>query len=435
MTRRVVITGLGAVSSLGIGAGQVVDALAAGKVGIRRIQAFDPSGFPCQVAGEIVNFSARDYVPKSYRKAVKVMSRDIELAVAVADAAVRDSGLVTKAIDEANPKVDSTRMAVHIGAGLICADLTELGAAVEHAVEDGKFSLARWGREGMTFLTPLWLLKYLPNMLSSHVTIIHDAQGPSNTITCSDASSHLSVGESLRIIQRGAADIGIAGGAESKLNPVGLLRQCMLNRVSTTHNDTPADACRPFDSTRDGTVIGEGGGLVVLEEAEQATARGARVYAELAGFGASFSVNNLVDPEPDGRAIGEAVSSALADAKVSPDELDLIVPHGTGIRAHDLAEARGLHAALGKRAGEIPAWPIMGQVGNAGAGAGGLSIVAAAAAMHRGLIPAAVNCPNPDPECGLNIVRSPISGPVRAALVLSYALGGQNAAVVIRRNR
>jgi len=433
-SRRVVITGVGAVSPIGIGAGAFFDALAGGTVGVRRIaQAFDPGGFPCQVAGEVLAFSARDYVPKSYRKAVKVMSRDIELAIAAADTAVRDSGLVTKAIDENNPKVDSSRIAVHIGAGLICADLTELGQAVQHAVEDGRFSLARWGREGMTHLTPLWLLKYLPNMLSSHVTIIHDANGPSNTITCADASAHLSVGESLRIIQRGAADIGLAGGAESKLNPMGLLRQCLLRRMTVTHNDRPADACRPFDLDRDGCVLGEGGGLVVLEEFEQAKARGARVYAEAVGFGASFSTSNLIDPEPDGRAIGEAVSAALADAKMNPEEIDLIVPHGTAIPAHDLAEARGLHAALGKRAAEVPVWPIMAQIGNAGAGAGGLSLVAAATALDRGLVPATVNCPRPDPACNLAIVREPVRKAMKSALVVSYGLGGQNAAVVIRK--
>ena len=433
-SRRVVITGLGAVSPIGIGAAPFFDALAAGTVGIRRIaQAFDPSGFPCQVAGEVLNFAVRDYVPKSYRKQTKVMSRDIELAVAAADTAVRDSGLVTKAIDDANPKVDSTRFAVHIGAGLICADLVELGQAVQHAVEDGKFSLARWGREGMTYLTPLWLLKYLPNMLSSHVTIIHDTQGPSNTITCADASALLSVGESLRIIQRGAADIGLAGGAESKLNPMGLLRQCLLKRVTTTHNDHPAEACRPFDADRDGTVLGEGGGLVVLEAADTAAARGAKVYAEVIGFGASFSSANLIDPEPDGTGIAEAISAALADAHIPADEIDLVVPHGTAIAAHDLAEAKALHIALGSRAGTVPVWPIMAQVGNAGAGAGGLTLVAAAAAMDRNMIPATVNCPKPDPLCGLKVIREATNRPIRAALVLSYGLGGQNAAVVIRK--
>ncbi|MDD4888382.1 MAG: beta-ketoacyl-[acyl-carrier-protein] synthase family protein [Phycisphaerae bacterium] len=432
-SRRVVITGLGAVSSIGIGAPAFFDALAAGTVGIRRIQAFDPSGFPCQIAGEVLNFATRDYVPKSYRKQTKVMSRDIELAIGAADTAIRDSGLVTKGVDETKETADSTRFAVHIGAGLICADLTELGQAVQHAVEDGKFSLARWGREGMNYLTPLWLLKYLPNMLSAHVTIIHDTQGPSNTITCADASSHLSIGESLRIIQRGAADIGLAGGAESKLNPMGLLRQCMLKRMTFSHNDDPASAVRPFDRARDGTAIGEGGGLVVLEELGHATKRNAKIYAEAAGFGASFSVSNLTDPEPDGRALAESISAALADAKMTADEIDLVVPHGTGIASHDLAEARGLHAALGRRAGEVPVWPILAQVGNTGAGSGGLAVVAAATAMSRGVVPAAVNCPKPDPACGLSIVTAPRTGNFRAALMTSYALGGQNAAVVIKK--
>jgi len=249
-------------------------------------------------------------VPKNYRKATKLMSRDIELAVVAADAAIRDAGLRTRATNPDGPvDVDPTRIGVNIGAGLICCDLVELAAAVEHAVTDGRFDYKKWGREGMEALTPLWLLKYLPNMPGCHVSIIHDCQGPNNAVTCAEASGQLAIGEASRIVARGAADVMIAGGAECKVNPMALLRQCLLGRVSTNYNDRPKQACRPFDRDADGTVVGEGAGIVILEELEHARNRGARIYAEAAGFGASnnFSqracgqqighATNFVDPE------------------------------------------------------------------------------------------------------------------------------------------
>ncbi|HUU21674.1 MAG TPA: beta-ketoacyl synthase N-terminal-like domain-containing protein, partial [Phycisphaerae bacterium] len=241
--RRVAITGLGAVTPAGIGAEALWGALHEGRRCLRRIDAFDPARFPCPIGGQIDDFSARDFVPKSYRKAVKVMARDIEIAVAAADLAFRDAGLATIGTDPEAPALASERLGCNIGAGLVCTDLDELGVALTTAVDDdGSFSLARWGRSGMTNLTPLWLLKYLPNMLSCHVTIIHGAMGPSNCITCGDASGHLAVGEATRLVARRGADAAIAGGAESKLNPMGLLRQSLLGRLCTGRNDAPTGA-------------------------------------------------------------------------------------------------------------------------------------------------------------------------------------------------
>ena len=283
--RRVAITGLGVVTPAGVGMDAFWQAALEGRSGVRNIGLFDPSEFPCKIGGELANFSARTFVPKDYRKAVKVMARDIEIAVAAADLAFRDSGIVTKGIDPEKTTIASGRLGCNIGAGLICSDLDELGQAVMTSLTEGKFDLKLWGASGMNNLTPLWLLKYLPNMLSCHVTIIHAAEGPSNTITCGDASGHLAVGEATRLIERGGADVVIAGGAESKLNPMGLLRQGLLKRMCTSGNDTPASACRPFDAGHCGTVIGEGGGLLILEDLQRAQQRGAKIYAEIVGFG------------------------------------------------------------------------------------------------------------------------------------------------------
>ncbi len=271
--RRVVITGIGVISPIGIGSKVFWENLLAGKSGVRRISAYDPSGFPCQIAGEVPEFKIGDFVPKTYRKATKVMARDIELAVVAADDAFKDSGLKSKAYTD-SPTIEPTRFGCNIGAGLISADLAELSVAMHVARDGGKLDLKKWGKEGMNQLTPLWLLKYLPNMLACHVTIIHELKGPSNTITCADASSHLAIGEAFRTIQRGNADLAICGGAESKVVPMALARQCLLKRVTEMHNDSPAEAVRPFDASATGTAVGEGGGLLILEEYEHAKARG-----------------------------------------------------------------------------------------------------------------------------------------------------------------
>ncbi len=440
-TRRVVITGVGLATPIGIGAGAVWNSLLENRSGVRRISAFDPGRFRCQVGGEIEGLSAGQYVPKAYRKSTKVMARDIEIAVAAACEAARDAGLKTRCLiergeTEGPPNFDPTRLGVNIGAGLICADLTELAGALAASTDEaGRFDIRRWGAEGMNNLTPLWLLKFLPNMLSCHVTIVHDAQAPSNTITCSEASSHLAVGEAFRTISRGAADICLCGGAESKLNPMGLMRQQLLGRLTASGNDRPEDACRPFDVTRDGTVIGEGGGLLVLEDLEHARRRGARIYGEVTGFAASCNAHSWYEPHPEGRPLALAVRKALADAGLQPGDVDLITTFGTGIPAQDASEAAGLRAALGDRAAEVPALAIKGAVGNSGAGSGAIDLAVAALCLHHQMIPPSRNVTRPDPACGLQLVTGgPRKAKIDALVTVAYALGGgQNAALVFRR--
>jgi 3-oxoacyl-[acyl-carrier-protein] synthase II len=432
---------LGLVTPIGIGAETVWNALLEKKSGIKRIGAFDPSRFESQAGGEIESLVVSNYVPKAYRKSTKVMARDIEIAVAAAYEAAKDAGLKTKCLIERGevegpPNVDSTRFGVNIGAGLICADLTELAGALSTAVNDkGEFDIRKWGNEGMNNLTPLWLLKFLPNMLSCHVTIVHDAQAPSNTITCSEAASHLAIGEAFRTIARGAADICLCGGAESKINPMGLMRQQLLKRLSTNHNDTPESACRPFDATRDGTVISEGGGLLILEELEHARKRGAKIYAEVVGFGASTNTDSWSEPSPEGKGITLAVNKALADAGIKADGIDLVTTFGSGIRAHDLSEARGIKAALGARAATVPALATKGSVGNNGAGAGALDVAVTALCIKNSTVPPSLNVSKVDPECGLNVVMDkPVDAKINAAVTVAYALGGgQNAALVLKR--
>ncbi|HUU84960.1 MAG TPA: beta-ketoacyl-[acyl-carrier-protein] synthase family protein, partial [Phycisphaerae bacterium] len=359
--RRVVITGLGLATPLGIGIESVWDALINKRCGLKRIESFDASGLICAVGGEVPAFKMTNYVPKSYRKSTKVMARDIELAVVAAYEAAKDAGLRTKCLidrGEADPpaNVDSTRFGANIGAGLICADLHELAGALATSVDgDGNFSLAAWGSEGMTNLTPLWLLKFLPNMLACHVTIVHDAQAPSNTITCGEASSHLAIGEGYRTVARGDADVCICGGAESKTNPMGVARPQLLGRLATDANDNPSRASRPFAADRRGLVPSEGGGLIILESLEHATGRGARIYAEMVGFGASANTTDWRTPDPAGTGISLAMRKALKDAGTTPEGIDLIGTFGCGTLQHDASELAAMEEVFGDRLPEVPA--------------------------------------------------------------------------------
>jgi 3-oxoacyl-[acyl-carrier-protein] synthase II len=444
MSRRVVITGLGPVSGLGLGIEPTWQQVTAGASAIAPIEAFDASQFDSRIAAEVRDFKVRDYVPKSYRKATKVMARDIELAVAAADLAARDAGLATQGTaPDSAPDYPPDRCGAHIGAGLIAVDLDELTAALAEAKEEGggeSFSLHKWGAEGMSQLTPLWLLKYLPNMLACHVTIIHGAHGPSNTITCGEASSGLSIGESLRVIQRNGADLCFCGGTESKLNLMAFLRQQFTERLATDGNDAPTQAVRPFDQQAGGTVVGEGGGIVTLESWDSFEQRRqhqpeARAYAELAGFGASQSVNREagnLKPEPDGRGIAVAIRAALREAGVDTDQIDLVMPFGSGVPAWDHAEAAAMRAVFGDRLADLPVVSTKPLAGNTGAGAGSLDVALAAKALAEQTVPPVLNRDAPLDGLG-NGPTEAQSAQLTHALVFSAGFGGQNTALVLRK--
>ena len=212
-----------------------------------------------------------------------------------------------------------------------------------------------------------------------------------------------------------------------------VLRQCLLGRLTCAGNDAPEQACRPFDADRSGTVIGEGGGLLLLEELTRAEARGARVYAEVVGFAAACDPEGVDYTRPRAGGVARAVAGALADAGIGPEEVDLVIPQGSGVPAEDLAEAEALRSALGERASEVPVVPLCGGFGSLFAGAGGVALAAAAMALHRQTVPPAVNCDRPDPACGLNVSQEPRSGELRHALCSCFSVGGQSAAVVLRR--
>jgi 3-oxoacyl-[acyl-carrier-protein] synthase II len=432
--RRVVVTGIGIISPIGIGSRAHWDGLISGKTGVRRIASFDLGGFPVQIAGEAPAFKIGDYVPKSYRKATKVMARVIELAIVAADDAFKDSGLKSQAYTE-QPNFDGTRFGCNIGAGLINAELNELTGAMTTArseSEPNKLDLQRWGKDGMSQLTPLWLLKYLPNMLACHVTIIHGLKGPSNTITCADASSHLAIGEAFRTIQRGKADLAICGGAESMVNAMAILRHTLLKRMNETHNDRPGEAVRPFDADAAGMAPAEGGGLLILEEYERARTRGAKIYAELAGFAASQDTYKITDPEPSGHSYAMAISKALKDAGVSAADVGLLIPNGLGVASHDRAELAGLKQALGTRASDIPMSLTKAQTGTLAAGSG-VEVGTAVLAIAEQKIPPSINTKKPIDGMKLNVFGQVRDAKINVCVSSVYSLGGQNAALVFRK--
>ncbi|MEE9404734.1 MAG: beta-ketoacyl synthase N-terminal-like domain-containing protein [Algisphaera sp.] len=430
--RSVFITGVGPVSGLGLGLSDTWPRLMAGESALAPVQAFDARAMGATLGSEIPDdFKIRNFVPKTHRKATKVMARDIELAVSAADLAARDAKLITCGTDAtAEPSYPSDRIGCHIGAGLIAADLDELTSALAGSVDNqGHFDLHHWGREGMQGLTPLWLLKYLPNMLACHVTIVHGAHGPSNTITCGEASGGLSIGESLRIIQRGAADLCFCGGAASNVNPMAFLRQVMTGRM---YAGSDASAVRPFDQSACGGVTGEGGGIVALEEAASFKARGGSdAYAKISGFGASQTVHRETlnrTPDPAGRGIVSACRAALREANLNADAIDLVIPFGLGHPDWDNPEAAALHTLLGDRLNNVPVLATKALVGNLGAGSGGFDLTIAAQILKTQQMPAIANRPTP-----LNGLGATTPDRLNTVLVCATGTGGQNTAMVLEK--
>jgi 3-oxoacyl-[acyl-carrier-protein] synthase II len=419
-TRRAVLTGMGVLSPLGLGAGPFWDGLVRGQSGIRLIRAFDPSGLPIRIGGEVRDFDAKQFIDKKDRKSLRVMARTIQLAVAAAQLAADDGGVPREGIDP-------TRFGVEFGASLIASELEELAAAAQASVNcrPDSIDLERWGEKGISAIPPLWMLKYLPNMLACHVSILHNAQGPNNSVTESEVASLLALGEAFRIIGRDGADIFLVGGGESRINPLSMARHCLFQRYAQ-RQDPPEKASRPFDRRRDGMVLGEGAGVFVLEELGHARRRGARIYAELVGFGAAY------DRGRTGAGLARAVRAALAEAGIGPEDVDHVNAHGLGTPDDDAWEARGLQEAFGTRRDPVPVYAPKGAIGNLGAAAGTTELAASVAALAHGVLPPTLNYEEADPECPVAVAATqrPVVTPY--CVKVGFTDMGQCAAVVCR---
>ena len=432
--RRVVISGLGVVTPLGIGVDPFWSALVEGRGAIAPIRAFPVEGLPTDLVAEIhgldkkaMNEMALPRVRKALTRSLKYMARDIQLAVAGAFLAIADAGL-------ADGGVDPTRIGVDLGAGLISTELDELAPAIDVGYQaGGAFDYAAYGRDGIGKITPIWLLKYLPNMLACHISILLDCQGPSNTITEAEAASNVAIGEAARIIARGRADVMISGGADSKIHPLSLIRMSLLDQM-THWSGEPSAACRPFDVARDGWVAGEGAGILILEERDHAIVRGARIYGEILGFGSGCDANPKGGLDPDGAGTEIALTAALRDAGLAPDSIGHVNAHGAATVVSDLAEARAIRRVFGDSPG-VPVTALKGYMGNLVSGSGAVELIASLLGANRGQIPATRNCDHPDPACGLDLVTgAPRPTDNSTFVTTNLTRHGQAAALVVRGN-
>ena len=412
----VVITGLGVVSPIGIGKDAYWKSMLEGRSGIGPLAVAVGSDLPVKFGGEIKDFDGKQFVKP--RKSLKVMCREIQTGYAAAVLALQEAGVSAG-------KVNPDRFGVVLGSEMFYCDLDELADAYRKCVVDGQLRPDMWGAGAMSDLYPLWMLKYLPNMVACHIAITEDARGPNNTITLDEVSSLLAVIESVCYIQRGAADVMIAGGQGSRVN---LTRIMYRGDEYWSHrNDEPTRACRPFDAQRDGTVIGEGAGAFVLESRRHAEARGANILARVLGFGRSF------DFLPGRHVAGtngfrRAIEGALASAGLGPADIGHVNAHGSGIVEGDRFEAQAIRSCLG----DVPVTAPKSYFGCSGAGTGAVEMAASVLAIATGTLPATLNYEYPDPACPVNVVHGqPLPVGKRTALVLNQSETGQTAAVVL----
>ena len=423
--RRVVLTGIGLVTPLGLDVASFWEALCGGRSGVRLIRSFDTSAQPVHFGGEVEGFDARNYIDKKDRKSLKMMVRTIQFAVAAAQLAVSDGRVDTT-------RLDPTRFGVVFGSGTIPGDQEDLGPAAQVSADlrTGTVDLQRWGEEGMPCIPPMWMLTHVPNMPACHVSMLHNAQGPNNTITQTDAGALLALAEAGRVIGSDRADLMLVGAADTRINPISLVRQCLFSRLSR-RNDAPERACRPFDRQRDGIVLGEGAGVFVVEELAHARRRCASTR-EVVGCGAALRSRRIRRRGAGSGGRRFALITRLA-AGIQPEEVDHVNAHGLSTPEADAWEARGLEAVFGRCDPPVPVFAAKSYFGSLGAGSGPVELAASVLALVHGLVPATLNYEDPDPACPVTVATAP--RPVRRPYVLKVSLTemGQCAAVVVRQ--
>jgi 3-oxoacyl-[acyl-carrier-protein] synthase II len=424
--RRVVITGIGVVSPNGIGRSAFSEAIVEGRSGVKPIESFDTSGQVIRIAGEVQGFDVSPYLGE-HKKNAKVMSRAVGFAVGAAALAVEDADLRVDGLDPA-------RFGVCMGTGLTPMDITELAGPIARGLTPrGTLDLGRFSVAQAESMFPLWLLKHLPNMAAAHISILHHAMGPNNTIVTACAAGTQAIGEAFRLIARGDSDAMLAGGCDSRLDPLMLVAYRAMNAVSLSTRP-PSEVSRPFDGERDGFVLGEGAAVLVLESLQRARRRRAHIYAEVTGYGSSFDAYGLTRPEPEGKGAALSMQSALREAKADPSEVDYINAHGTSTRLNDLMETNAVKRVFGHRAPTIPMSSQKSMVGHLIGASGALEAAATALTLERGVVPPTINQDVPDPNCDLDYVPNTAREiPVQTALSNSFGFGGQNASLVMCR--
>ncbi|MBU5673120.1 beta-ketoacyl-ACP synthase II [Paenibacillus brevis] len=409
MKHRVVVTGMGAVTALGYELDAFWNNLIQGKSGVSLVEAFDVSEYPTRIAASVKDFNPEDYVE---RKEARKMDRFVQFAVAAATNAIKDSGL------QIGEDADPDRVGVMIGSGI-----GGLGTW-----EDQHDVLVQ---KGPKRVSPFFIPMMIANMASGHVSILFGAKGPNSTAVTACATGTHSIGDSYKLIQRGDADVMICGGAEATIRPMGMAGFCSM-RAMSTRNDEPEKASRPFDSERDGFVMGEGSGIMILESLEHAQKRGAKIYGEVIGYGLSADAHHMTEPDPNGPE--RCMKMAIRDAGIDPAEVDYINAHGTSTPVGDRSETIAIKNAFGDHAYKLAVSSTKSMTGHLLGAAGGVEAVICALILNNGKIPPTINLEHPDPECDLDYVPNVArEADVKVAMSNSFGFGGHNATLILKK--
>ncbi len=410
MFKRVVITGLGAITPLGHDVPSTWEALKAGRSGIRRITSFDPSDLATQFAGEVVDFDPLKYFD---RREARRMDRVTQFAIVAADQALADSGLL-------NAPINKDRIGVVVSSAV---------GGITTLLENQDILRTR----GPNKLNPWFIPMMLVDTPSAQMGIRYGFRGPNMAVVTACATGSNAVGEAFEMVARGAADAIVAGGAEAALLPIVIAGFDVMGAMSL-RNDAPEKACRPFDRDRDGFVVSEGAAVMVLESLEHALARGARIYAEFVGYGTSVDADHMAAPLASGEGAAVAIRAALARAGMQPTDIDYINAHGTSTKLNDVAETNAIKLVFGEHAYRVPISSTKSMTGHLLAGAGALEALVCVKTIEEGIIPPTINLENPDPECDLDYVPNVARrANVRVAMSNSFGFGGHNATVIIKR--
>jgi len=408
--KRVVVTGLGAITPIGNNLSQYWEGLVNGKNGITKITLFDPSRHACQIAGEVKGFDPHDYFE---RKEAKRMDRFVQFAVIASKEAIADAQLV---INELNAE----EVGVIIGSGI---------GGIRVLEDQQEINITRGPGRCSPFMIPMMIA----NMAAGMVAIHTGARGPNSCPVTACASGANAIGDAFRLIQRGYVKAMLCGGTETAITPLGLAGFGAAKALST-RNDDPAHACRPFDRDRDGFVMGEGSGVLLLEDLDHALARGAKIYGEIVGYGMTCDAYHMTSPLPDGRGATRAMELALKDANVNPEQVSYINAHGTSTSANDVTETKAIKKALGEKAYHVPISSTKSMTGHLLGGSGGIEAVATVLAVKNDIIPPTINLFEPDVGCDLDYVPHQSRGAkVDVAMSNSFGFGGHNVTLVFKK--
>jgi 3-oxoacyl-[acyl-carrier-protein] synthase II len=407
--KRVVVTGLGAVTPLGIGVEETWENIKAGKSGIGKITKFDASSFPSQIAGEVKNFKPEEFMPA---KLVSRIDTFIQYAIAGTRMALEDARLPLEDLGD--------EVGVIIGVGMGGVGLIEYYTRV-------------LDEKGYRRVSPFFIPMIIPNMAAGQVAILFGAKGPNSAVCTACAAGNHAIGEAFRIIREGKAKVMICGGTESIITPLCIAGFSVMKALST-RNEEPEKASRPFDAQRDGFVVAEGCGILILEDLEHAQKRGAKIYAELIGYGFNSDAYHMTAPPPNGEGAAKCMELALQDAGIEPSQVDYINAHGTSTPLNDVAETRAIKSVFKEHAYKLMVSSTKSMTGHLLGGAGGLEAVITVLALYEGIVPPTINLENPDPECDLDYVPNYARrADIKIALSNAFGFGGNNACLVFKK--